>query len=163
MFLTIPRWPKSAKTAFAWLLVLLFVSETTALAFYSLRIGHGNEDVYYQGTPEDADIDLDEGLYYPKSTVELLEVAHPHTFGFVLFFALLSALALAMPFKAKWIQIWTAGLAVSILGFLAVPFVIRFVWSGAAGGYGIFGALISAHVYVFIIAGLVALTRNHDR
>ncbi len=162
MLLPIPKWNQRTRLAFGILLALLLVSESTALAFYSLRIGHGNESSYYRGTPEDAEIDLDEGLFYPKSLVELLEVAHPHSFGFVMFFALLAFLATAFPLSDRKIKVWTIGFGGSIIAFMAVPFVIRFVWAGASGGYGVFGAIMSIHVYAFIGAGIWSLRQSSE-
>lgn len=160
MLSPIPEWSRNPRLAFALLLALLVIGETTALALYSQRIGHGNEHAYYTGTPEDSDLEMDAPIYYRKSLVELLEVAHPHAFGLTMFFAMLAFLATAIPIAPKAIRIWTVSFAASLMAFMAVPFVIRFITPAAAGGYGIFGALISLHVYLFVAAGIWALRQK---
>ncbi|MCB1041761.1 MAG: hypothetical protein KDC35_02415 [Acidobacteria bacterium] len=156
MISSVPKWPKRARAALWALLLLTTISETTALAFYTLRIGHDHEQAYFQGTAEDDESDV---IFYPKSLMELLEVAHPHSFGFVMFCGLLLFIATAFPVFEKWYLVWATTFTCSVVAFMALPFLIRFVSASLSGGYGICGALISAHVYAFIGAGIWSLTR----
>jgi len=153
MNLKLRDWPTRPKTVVAFLLMFLFFSETLALVHYGTRIGHGNEAAYFAGN-ESEDLADEVPLFYPKSLQELLDVAHPHSFGFTMYFAMIGFLWATIDIKKFWWMAWLTGFSGCLIGFIVAPFFIRYVAPGAHGMFAAFGAGLTLHLYLFIFCAI---------
>ena len=142
------QWPNRIKWGVRVFLILLLVAETMAFVHYNLRIGHGNETTHFVGNEETATEDQE--ISYAKSLAEVVEIAHPHGFGFALLVAFIALLWGTLDIGDKLWKIWLWGFSIVSIGFVVTPFLIRFVAPDLGWLYGLFGLLYSVHIYTFI-------------
>ncbi len=124
------------------LLFFLFLGVLFSILYGILRVGASPETVstYYNGSKA--------ALAYPKELPELMASTHIHLFMIPLIFYVLCHLFAQTPLPAAWKAAVIGLTYVNITGFLAAPYLVRFVSPG-------FALFFPLHEGLFVITAAI--------
>ena len=140
--------PRGMKMVLVGFLLLILAGYLVGLAMGVTKGGVTTQSLaqYYRGT--------EDGLVYPKSLMELLEVAHFHLLSMPVAYLIVAHLLFMTKFRWRF-AIVALGLLGMVLNLIA-PFLIRFVAAGLAWlkltGMLAFGASLVGMIHIELFA-----------